>query len=117
MKLIIAGSRGIMDIRLIYTAVKEAGINIRDITEVVSGTARGVDQLGERFALENNIPIVKFPAKWQEQGRAAGYIRNSKMAEYADQLLALWDGESKGTKHMIDLMKKQKKPSHTYMNV
>jgi len=72
------------------------------ITEVVSGGAKGVDRLGELWAQKRNIPITRFPAEWNKYGKRAGYIRNKEMALYADALLAIWDGESKGTKHMID---------------
>jgi len=73
---------------------------IPEITEVVSGTARGVDMLGERYARDNGIPIHPFPAKW-ENGMSAGYVRNEEMAIYADALISVWDGVSRGSKHMI----------------
>lgn len=103
MKLIIAGSRGFKDYNLLKTTLEP----IKPlITTIVSGTAKGADQLGEQFALEYNIPIYKFPADWNGYGKSAGYIRNAQMAEYADALVAFWDGESKGTSHMIELAKK-----------
>lgn len=71
--------------------------------EIVSGTARGADKLGEQYALNNKIPIIRFPADWNTYGKRAGYLRNQEMAKYADVLIAFWDGKSKGTKHMIDL--------------
>lgn len=105
MKTIIAGSRD---------GVTERELNIaltlpdRDwsITEVVSGTARGVDKWGEQWASEWSIPVKRMPANWDEHGRSAGYIRNAEMAAYADALIAVWDGESKGTRHMIECAKK-----------
>lgn len=104
MKVIIAGSRN----GIIYSDVKKA---IEDsgfkITEVVSGTARGVDRFGEQWAIENNVAIKRFPADWDTYGKRAGYLRNTQMAEYADALIAVWDGESRGTKHMIDEAKKE----------
>ena len=100
MKVIIAGSRSIINYRAVRSAIERVGI---EITEVVSGTARGVDKLGERWAAENNIPIKRFPADWNKHDKRAGYLRNVEMAEYADALIAIWDGESKGTKHMIDI--------------
>lgn len=74
--------------------------------EIVSGTAKGADQLGERFAKEHNYQIKQFPADWNTYGKKAGYIRNKQMAEYADALVAFWNGESKGTKSMIELAEK-----------
>jgi len=100
MKVIIAGSREITDYNKVETAIK--AINL-PITEVVSGTAKGVDRLGEQWAEAHNIPVKKFPADWNTYGKKAGYIRNEMMANYADALIAIWDGKSKGTKHMINL--------------
>jgi hypothetical protein len=71
--------------------------------EVVSGTARGIDSLGEEWAMSFGIPIKKFPADWNKHGKSAGFKRNEEMAKYADCLIAFWDGGSRGTKHMIDL--------------
>ena len=71
--------------------------------EIVSGGARGADRYGEIFAGTNKLKLTKFPAKWNEYGKSAGYKRNKQMAEYADMLIAIWDGSSRGTKHMIDL--------------
>lgn len=72
-----------------------------DITEVVSGCARGVDLLGEAWAKGAGIPVTRFPAIWEVHGKAAGAIRNQQMAEYAKALVAIWDGKSPGTKDMI----------------
>jgi hypothetical protein len=69
--------------------------------EVVCGMAAGADVLGDRWATTNWIPVKEFPAQWDKHGKAAGAIRNVEMADYADVLVAFWDGESKGTKHMI----------------
>ena len=81
-----------------------------EVTEVVSGTARGVDTCGERWAIENNIPIAPFPADWDQYKKAAGHIRNKQMAEYADALLIIWNGESRGSKNMKETMIKLGKP-------
>lgn len=99
MKVIIAGGRDIEDYNLLLTAIANAGF---DITAVVSGGAKGADALGERFAEECGLPVYKFPAYWEEYGRAAGPIRNETMAKFGDALIALWDGKSRGTKNMID---------------
>lgn len=64
--------------------------------------ARGADSLGGMYAEENDLKLHKFPANWDLHGRKAGPLRNIEMAKFADSLLALWDGKSKGTKHMID---------------
>ena len=104
MRVIIAGSRGITDYELVLDAVEKAGF---DITEVVSGTARGVDRLGERFAEDTGVALARFPADWNgPHKKAAGHIRNRKMAEYADALIAIWDGKSSGTSNMINEARK-----------
>ena len=113
MKTIIAGSRGITDLQVVVNAAMNAyeETDIR-ITSVVSGAARGVDRLGEQFAL--GVPIKRFPALWKQHGKSAGFIRNHQMAQYADALIAVWDGESRGTKNMIDQMKRLDKPVYVY---
>jgi hypothetical protein len=98
MKVIIAGGRDFTSFNIVQDAIKASGF---EITEVVSGKAKGVDTLGEIYALGANIPVVGFPADWNKNGRAAGPMRNKEMAEYADALIAVWDGVSKGTANMI----------------
>lgn len=112
MKVVIAGSRDITSPSSVAQAIRESGF---DISEVVSGGARGVDKLGEQWAGFNLIPITRFIANWNSEGKAAGIIRNHKMALYADALIAIWDGKSKGTKHMILDMQKTGKPVYVYI--
>ncbi len=76
----------------------------------VSGTCQGADLLGERYASENNCNIERFPAEWKKYGFAAGPIRNRAMADRGDYFICFWDGVSSGTKSMIDLVSKQRKP-------
>lgn len=110
MKVIVAGSRDFNDIKLLTTELDNLKLlsdnNDKPITEIVSGTARGADTLGELWATRNNVKITKFPAEWDKYGKSAGYIRNELMAQYSDILYAFWDGTSKGTEHMIKLAKK-----------
>lgn len=80
------------------------------VTEVVSGGAMGADSLGEAWANRRDKPITRFPADWNQHGKAAGPIRNAQMADYADCLLAVWDGTSRGTADMIEQMRKRGKP-------
>lgn len=86
--------------------------------EIVSGGARGADSLGERYAKENGINIVRFQADWENQGKRAGIARNIDMGNYGDMLVAFWDGESRGTKHMIEFAGKRGLPAViiTYKN-
>ena len=104
MKVIIAGGRDVTNYAYVEAAAKESGFSI---SEVVSGCARGADTLGEMWAKDNSIPIKKFPADWNSLGKKAGHVRNCQMGDYADALIALWDGQSRGTKHMIDYATKK----------
>ena len=104
MRLIIAGSRSIAEYRNIEKAIEYFSLK-PDV--IISGTANGVDKLGEIWARKNNIPVERYPANWDKYGKSAGYIRNEEMAKVADTLLAIWDMESKGTKHMIDIATKK----------
>lgn len=76
--------------------------------EIVSGGAKGADSLGEKYASEQGLTCTVFNADWDKHGKAAGYIRNEEMAKYGTHAVVFWDGESKGSKHMIDLAKKHK---------
>lgn len=115
MKVIIAGSRHMPFSRypLIQQAVDKSGFKI---TEVVCGMARGADMFGAKWAYENKIPVKKFPANWDEHGKAAGYIRNAEMAQYADAaIIFIWDGSS-GSVDMDRKMRSLKKPSFVVYN-
>lgn len=105
MRTIIAGSRNITDINVVRNAIKSSNFKV---TTVISGGARGVDKLGEELANKFNIPLEIYPADWDKYGKSAGYVRNELMASKADALIAIWDGQSRGTKHMIDLAEKYK---------
>lgn len=105
MKTIIAGGRDFDQYNLLVMYA-----DTLDITEVVCGMARGADLLGHKYGDLHGIPITEFPADWKTHGKAAGYIRNKQMGDYADVLLAFWDGKSKGTKSMIDYMDSLEKP-------
>ena len=99
-KVIIAGSRDLTDYALLCSFADEALAGAEDI-EIVSGGARGADDLGERYARERRYALKVLPDDWKEWGRAAGPIRNEQMAGYADALIAFWDGQSAGTRDMI----------------
>lgn len=102
LKLIIAGGRDFADYLLLKTKVLYFTQKWESV-QIVCGGARGADSLGEKLAKEMNWNIQYFRADWDEYGKSAGYRRNKEMAEYANALVAFWDGKSKGTKHMIDL--------------
>ena len=105
LKVIIAGGRNFHDYELLCLKCDKA-LSQQSEVEIVSGTAYGADKLGERYANERGYPIKRFFPDWGKEGRKAGFIRNEAMALYGDALIAFWNGESKGTKHMIDLAEK-----------
>jgi len=76
--------------------------------EMVTGGAKGADQIPYYYKTWHGYKLTEFPADWDKHGKSAGYIRNKQMAEYADALIAFWDSVSKGTKHMIDLARHYK---------
>lgn len=104
MKIIIAGCRDFNNYVLLKSKLDFYFKNV-EVTEIVSGAARGADTLGELYAKENNISVKQFPAQWDLYGRSAGFRRNEEMAKYADALVAFWDYESRGTKDMINRAK------------
>ena len=70
---------------------------------IISGTAKGADSLGEKYAINKGYEIERFPANWDKYGKSAGYRRNVDMANVADACIVFWDGTSPGSKHMIDI--------------
>lgn len=124
LRIIIAGSRGFNNFSLlkndVSNIISDWNYQLNRIPDlfnkikIISGTARGADQLGEQYAKVMGYEIVKFPADWDKFGKSAGYRRNVEMAKYAVQddnigvLIAFWDNKSKGTKHMINLAEKYK---------
>lgn len=123
MKVVIAGTRYVDpvskipfdDYGLVIQAVQRSGYTIK---EVVSGQAIGVDKLGEMWAQANDCEIRYMPVtpqEWTKYGKAAGPMRNRRMAEYCDAAVIIWDGVSPGTRNMIDEMIRVKKPYYIGM--
>ena len=84
----------------------------KDITHIVSGGAKGADSLAEEFAKQFNYEMIIFPAKWDRYGRGAGFIRNKLIIDEANEVVAFWDGASKGTLSSIKLAEKAGKTLH-----
>ena len=105
-RIIVAGSRSFQDYgslkELLDSILDDLGVNN---VEIVSGGANGADKLGERYASERGLRLIRFKADWNKYGRSAGMIRNKEMLDYACQerplVVAFWDGESHGTANMI----------------
>lgn len=109
-KVIIAGSRTFQDFDLLCEKMDFFLQAINDDVEVVCGMAAGADLLGKKYAEQRGYHVREFPAQWDTYGKRAGYLRNAEMAEYANACIVFWDGQSKGSKHMIDTAKKNKLP-------
>ena len=107
-RLIIAGGRDFDNYPALRKKLDYLLKSVYDDIQIVCGKARGADQLGERYAKEKGYKIRYFPADWDGDGRSAGFIRNAKMVENADALVAFWDGKSKGTEHMIKTANEKK---------
>jgi hypothetical protein len=110
--LIIAGGRDFKNFSLLVERVDvfrrvHSLLDPEDL-QIVSGGADGADRLGELYAKNNNLKVVKFPADWEKHGKSAGPIRNAAMATYASHAILFWNGGSPGTKNMIYNAKLQK---------
>lgn len=81
-----------------------------DVTEIVSGGARGIDSCARNYALNNGIKLTEFLPKYSKYGKAAPIKRNLQIIAYADMVIAFWDGKSKGTRFVIENCKKLNKP-------
>lgn len=103
-RVIVAGGRDFFDYTLLKEKLDKLLSDKKNVV-IVSGMAKGADQCGERYAHEHNLLISYFPALWNQHGTRAGFIRNEEMSKYSDACVCFWDGESSGTKHMIETAK------------
>lgn len=92
-KIAIVGSRGYTNLDWVRTVV----VSLPEGSMVITGGAPGVDRVAESTAARYHIPLYVFLAAWDVQGRAAGPARNTKIVEASDELIAFWDGKSRGT--------------------
>lgn len=82
----------------------------KDVTEIVSGGAKGIDNCARNYALNNNVKLTEFLPKYSKYGKSAPIKRNLQIIAYADMVIAFWDGKSKGTRFVIENCKKLNKP-------
>lgn len=109
-KVIIAGSRGFSNYKLLHEQCNKFLREKRKTYNIIiiSGGARGADKLGEKYSQDEGFELEVYLADWDKYGKRAGFRRNEQMGELADALIAFWDGKSHGTKHMIDIMNDKK---------
>ena len=111
MRVIIAGGRDFTNVNVMAETLNnlqdvDHAIEIEKLT-LICGMARGADLTAYKLFREVGLPVEMYPANWDEHGKQAGFIRNTQMADVADMLIAFWDGESRGTAHMIDTARKR----------
>lgn len=111
-KIIVAGSRTFNDMDMLERILLPLGDDYEEAA-IVSGMARGADRLAYEFCKKYKIKCYEFPANWAS-GIRAGYERNIEMANFSDVLVAFWDGQSKGTAHMIKAMQNRNKRTLIY---
>ena len=85
-------------------------------TEIVSGGARGIDSCAKNYDNTNGIPLKEFLPNYDEFGRSAPLLRNLEIIDYADIVLAFWDGKSRGTKFVIDKCRAKGKPVNIFIS-
>lgn len=108
-RVVVAGSRNFDDYNRLSDVLDKYLADKSNVI-IVSGTARGADRMGERYAAEHGLKIEQFPAEWGKYHKGAGPIRNMQMVQSADAVVAFWDNESAGTKHIIDCARQKNIP-------
>ena len=108
-RLVVAGSRG-FDSYERLSAELDKYLKGRSNVTIISGTARGADRLGEKYAQEHGYKIEQVPAQWAKYHQGAGPIRNKQMVKTADAVLVFWDNESTGTKNIIECARAENIP-------
>ena len=105
MKIAIIGSRSITD--------ADIGKYVSSGDEIVSGGAAGIDTLAAEYAKRNGLKLTVFLPEYEKYGRAAPIVRNKQIVDYADKVVAFWDGSSRGTLSVIKYAEKVGKPCET----
>ena len=119
LKIVIVGSRSITDKVYLYmaliSAIENGVITAADQVEIISGGAKGVDSLAKEYAIDKDYIYREFLPDYKKyQGKVAPLIRNREMADYGDVLIAVWDGVSTGTQHIVKYMHQLGKPVFVY---
>lgn len=102
MRVLVCGGRDFTNLKSLYDSLD----NIKVITCIIQGGARGADRLAKRYADENEILCQEFPADWIQYGKKAGFIRNKQMLDEGRPDLVVAFPGGRGTAMMIELAKK-----------
>ena len=116
MRIAIVGSRGFCDYKALDEYMQRLLQNIPVGTPitVICGGARGADSLGAKWAKVHNHNVEYFIPDWEAHGKRAGYLRNEVMTKTCTHCVAFWDGNSRGTKHMIEYCRAAHRPTRVY---
>ncbi len=106
MNIAFVGSRNFPDWSLIQKEIDALPVGVT----VISGGARGVDSVSIELAKKRGLAVRVFTADWASYGKAAGMIRNQEIVKHSDEVIAFWDGKSRGTKNTIKLTMAANKP-------
>ena len=107
MKVAVVGSRNAKgcDVNFI---IEHLPINA---SEIVSGGAKGIDALAKQASERLGILYTEFLPDYEHLGsKVAALARNDKIVEYADYVLAFWDGASPGTRYTLERCIQTNKP-------
>ncbi len=115
MKITVVGSREYKDMDFAKWTIYRLFDKRNRLDTLVSGGARGIDQLAEQVVTDMGMVATIFRPDWERYGKRAGFLRNELIINEVDHVLAFWDGKSKGTKHSIDLAIKANKPLDIYV--
>lgn len=107
MKVAIVGSRNIDNLQLLEQIWEDLKLGYDHI--IISGGAKGVDKNAKQLATKYGMDIIEYLPDWKKYGRAAGLVRNDTIIQACDMCICVWDGDSHGTKHDIELCKKYNK--------
>ena len=108
MRVAVIGSRGLQ--------VNDLGKYLPDeVTEIISGGARGVDTSAREYATEHGLKLTEYLPEYNKYGRSAPLKRNITIIESADLVLAFWDGKSPGTRFVIGSCEKKNIPMAVYV--
>jgi len=104
----VIGSRNFTDYKLLESTLE----SLPEITQIVSGGAKGADSLAKTYAEQHQLPLVIFKPDWKQYGKGAGIVRNRQIIDAAQMVVAFWDGVSKGTASSLALAKAKGIPVH-----
>lgn len=115
LRMAVVGSREIKDEKFVLHVISYAARSFRahfkkPVGTIVSGGAAGVDSFSETWAALHGKKVLVFKPDWKNLGKQAGYVRNVEIINNSDCVLAIWDGESKGTKHSISIARQVELP-------